>query len=423
MPTRLPARRPSHALSPTNVPIDQLHHRTPQYDQSNVFGNGGPPRGRGRDKPAGGTQIRVPRRDLMRQLALAGETPEPASETFSPILAAARSISLAGMDFLPIPDSVEPVTTARNTSASSQISGANMMSNMISRPAVRGPSPAPAVTNVPIEQLHLDPRNPRVHKPKQIRSIAESIKQFGFIAPVVTDGQGRIIAGHGRVLAAKKLGWIEVPTISVEHLSEPQIRAYQIADNKLTENAGWNDQLLGEIFLELSTLDLEFSTDITGFSVGEIDLLIEGIGLDDNPKPDGADRLPPSLPGPAVTVPGDLWLPGRHRLLCGDARDPRTYQTLMQGSLADMVFIDPPFNVAIQGHASGLGASTHREFAVAGGEMTSAEYGKFLTDSMRLLADHSRDGSLHYIFTDWRQIGVLLAAADDVYAEHHNICI
>jgi DNA modification methylase len=285
------------------------------------------------------------------------------------------------------------------------------------------PSPALSVTNVPIEQLHLDPRNPRVHKPKQIRSIAESIKQFGFIAPVVTDGQGRIIAGHGRVLAAQKLGWTEVPAIRIEHLSEPQIRAYQIADNKLNENAGWNDQLLGEIFLELSILDLEFSTDITGFSVGEIDLLIEGIGLDDKAKPDAADRLPPSLPGPAVTEPGDLWLLGRHRLLCGDALDPHAYQTLMQGALADMVFTDPPYNVAIQGHASGLGASTHREFAVAAGEMTPAAYGKFLKDSMHLLADHSRDGSLHYIFSDWRQIGVLLAAAADVYTEHHNICV
>jgi DNA modification methylase len=293
---------------------------------------------------------------------------------------------------------------------------------MNTNPPARGPTPAPSVTNVPIDQLHPDPRNPRVHKPKQIRSIAESIKQFGFIAPIVTDGQGRIIAGHGRVLAARKLGWSEVPAIRVEHLSEPQIRAYQIADNRLTENAGWNDRLLGEIFFELSVLDLNFSTDITGFSMGAIDLLIEGIGPD-SPNSDAADRLPPSLPGPAVTQLGDLWLLGRHRLLCGDALDPCAYDILMQGSVADMTFTDPPYNVAIQGHASGLGAHTHREFAMAAGEMTSVAYMKILTDAMRLMADNSRDGSLFYVCTDWRHIGVLLAAAANVFAEHLNICV
>jgi DNA modification methylase len=289
-------------------------------------------------------------------------------------------------------------------------------------PAARGPSDL-AVTEVPIEDLHPDPRNPRVHKPHQVRSIAESIKQFGFNNPVLATGEGRIIAGHGRLLAARKLGWTKVPAIRIDHLTEPQIRHFQIADNKLTENAGWNKQLLGEIFLELSMLNLEFSTDITGFSVPEIDLLIEGIGLDDKSKPDAADRLPLSLPGPAVTEPGDLWLAGRHRLVCGDALDPWAYKTLMQGSVADMVFTDPPYNVAIQGHASGLGAKTHREFAMAAGEMSPAAYGKFLSDNLLLLADNSRDGSLHFICTDWRHVGMLLAAADPVYAEHHNICV
>jgi DNA modification methylase len=292
---------------------------------------------------------------------------------------------------------------------------------MSSRSALDHASSSLAVVNRRIDQLQPDPRNPRVHKPRQVRAIADSIEEFGFNVPVLIDGQGRIIAGHGRVLAARKLGWTAVPTIQIEHLTEPQIRAYQIADNKLTENAGWHEQLLGEIFRDLSNLNLDFSIEITGFTMGEIDLFIEGLDAPAEADPD--DKMPAPPGGPAVTRPGDLWQLGRHRVLCGNALDSQAWQTLMQGDRSDMMFTDPPYNVPIQGHVSGLGAIRHREFAMGVGEMTEAEFSGFLESFMRLAAGNSRDGALHFLCMDWRHIGTLLAAAGQVYAEHKNICV
>src|ERR1017187_1742240 len=157
-----------------------------------------------------------------------------------------------------------------------------------------------------IVELELDPRNPRAHSPGQVRQIARSIEAFGFNVPVLIDAKRKVIAGHGRIMACKQLGWTEVPTISLEHLSEAQAKAFMIADNRLTENSVWDDRLLAEQLKELSVLDLDFSLEATGFEMGEIDLRIEGLNSPD--EADGADDLSDLPTGPPVTCVGDLWL-------------------------------------------------------------------------------------------------------------------
>ena len=190
-------------------------------------------------------------------------------------------------------------------------------------------------------------RNPRTHSPDQVAQIAGSIRAFGFTNPILIDAQGQIIAGHGRLMAARKLGMVEVPVLVLDHLSETEKRAYVIADNKLALNAGWDDQLLAG---ELQALKLEsFDLGLTGFADQEIEGLLqelEGAG-------DDADKdIAPALSIAPVTRMGELWLLGRHRLLCGDATRMDAIEQVLGGALADMVFTDPPYNVAYEGSAT-----------------------------------------------------------------------
>jgi hypothetical protein len=207
-----------------------------------------------------------------------------------------------------------------------------------------------------IADLKLDPRNPRAHSARQVRQIARSIDSFGFNVPVLVDGSGRVLAGHGRIMACKELGWSEVPTIRLEHLSEAQARAFMIADNRLTETSVWDDRLLAEQLQELSILDLDFSIEATGFEMGEIDLRIEG--LTSTAEQDEADDLASLPPGPPVSRLGDEWLLGNHRVLCGSALEAASYKTLMKGEKAGLIFSDPPYNVRIQGNVSGVSLTT-----------------------------------------------------------------
>lgn len=271
----------------------------------------------------------------------------------------------------------------------------------------------------PIELLKPDPANPRQHSKKQVRQIADSIASFGFNVPVLVDADLKVIAGHGRLLAAKQLGLTKVPTISLEHLTPEQARAFAIADNRLTEIATWDEKLLGQQLRELSELNLSFSIETTGFEIGEIDLLIENAA----PEQDTADHLPRPAPGLAISRPGDLWQLGRHRILCGSAIEEQAYEILMGEDRAAAVFTDPPYNVPIEGHAGGLGAIHHREFAMASGEMDQRGFTAFLAQACALLARYSRDGSLHYLCMDWRHIRELLDAAQPVYAEPKNLCV
>lgn len=272
-----------------------------------------------------------------------------------------------------------------------------------------------------IAELKPDPKNPRIHTDKQLRQIASSIKTFGFNVPVLLDGQQRVIAGHGRIEAARLLGLEKVPTISLEHLTEPQIRAFMIADNRLTENATWNQSLLAEQFKDLSELELDFSLEVTGFEMGEIDVMIEGLGS--SAEEDSAEELPIKAEEPEVCQLGDLWLLGSNRVLCGNSLEAANYHELMQDQRAAMVFTDPPYNVAIDGHVGGKGSIQHREFAMASGEMTEEQFTDFLAQACKLLAANSMDGSLHFVCMDWRHITELMLAGKQAYTELKNLCV
>lgn len=271
----------------------------------------------------------------------------------------------------------------------------------------------------PADGLTPHDRNPRTHSKKQIRQIAESIRAFGWTNPILVDAAGGIIAGHGRVEAAKLLGIERVPTIRIDHLTEAQKRAYIIADNRLAENAGWDPELLRLELQYITDLQLDFDLTLTGFETSEIDLLLQGNEQD--PKADQAPEVDRS--GSAITRAGDLWLLGEHRLYCGDATKTESYAALMDGKKAQMVFTDPPYNVAIDGHVCGLGSIKHREFAMASGEMSEAEFTAFLNTVFRHLITYSADGSIHFVCMDWRHIYELLSAARPLYSELKNLCI
>lgn len=259
--------------------------------------------------------------------------------------------------------------------------------------------------------------NPRQHGPAQVAKLANSIRRFGLNQPILLADDLTIVAGHGRVLAAKSLGLETVPTITLVHLSPAERRAYLIADNRLAELATWSIEALAAELQDLSTLDVDFDLEITGFEGAELDRLI-----DPPPAPDKADDVPAPL-GPVVTRLGDVWLMGEHRLLCGDATCPEAYKTLMRADRARMVFADGPFNVPIDGHVGGLGRRTPREFVMASGEMSDAEFQTFLQVSMANAAAVSVDGAIHFQCMDWRGLSLLRAAAADVYSEMKNLIV
>jgi hypothetical protein len=278
------------------------------------------------------------------------------------------------------------------------------------------------IEQLPIDELKLDPRNPRYHSDLQIGQIARSIENFGFNVPVVIDSENKVLAGHGRVLAAQKLARSSLPVVRLTHLTPAQARAFSIADNRLTENSTWDDRLLGEIFRDLATLDLDFNLEATGFSVGEIDLRIEDLSASAESQ-DRDDVIAPMLGQSPVCEPGDLWLLGKHRILCADALETGSYRVLMERARAQVVFTDPPYNVRIDGHASGNGSIHHREFAMAAGEMTSGQFIHFLATVLHLLVRHSSAGSIHFLCIDWRHQLELLTAGTQAYAELKNLCV
>jgi DNA modification methylase len=270
----------------------------------------------------------------------------------------------------------------------------------------------------------LKPRatNPRTHLPKQIAQIANAIRQFGFTNPILVDDANGIIAGHGRHEAAKRIGLDQVPTVRLSDMGEAEIRAYVIADNRLAENAGWDRALLGLELQYLSELDIDLDVTVTGFDLPEIDLLIGELSLADNEN-DAADTAVEVADGPAISRLGDVWHIGSHRLICGDSTKSETYQQLLGDARAQMVFTDPPYNVPISGHVGGLGTIQHREFAMASGEMSQAQFTAFLQSVFSHLAAYSVDGSIHYQCMDWRHCSEILAAGAAGYRELKNICV
>jgi DNA modification methylase len=279
----------------------------------------------------------------------------------------------------------------------------------------------------PLKVVYKDPaqllvrnRNPRTHTSRQIKQIATSVKQFGFVNPVLIDGSDTIIAGHGRVEAAKLLGMRDIPTVRVDHLTPAQIRAYVIADNRLAELAGWDRKLLALELQELS-VQPDFDVSVTGFETAEVDILIGELGQE---SPDDADEVPEvDRTRPAISQAGDIWRIGDHCLLCGSALDQVSYTRLLGRTKAQLVFTDPPYNVAIVGNVSRLSKTKRREFAMASGEMSQSQFTKFLTMTFEHLCAFSTDGSIHFVCMDWRHMREVLDAADKTYGPLKNLCV
>ena len=275
------------------------------------------------------------------------------------------------------------------------------------------------ITYQPVSDLKNNPRNARTHTKYQVRQIANSITEFGFTNPVLLDHNNTIIAGHGRVAAAKQLGLSRVPAIRLEDLTPYQMRAYVIADNRLAEKAGWDQAILAIELQHLMTIESDFDVTITGFEIPEIDLLL----APENKKPDPDDTFEVPDTPQTITQPGAMWHLGKHRILCGSALEQKSYSALMGNRRADVVFTDPPWNVPIDGHVSGNGSVRHREFPMASGEMSEFEFISFLSASLRLLARYSTSGSVHFLCMDWRHMGELLAASKPVYDSLLNLCV
>jgi hypothetical protein len=272
-----------------------------------------------------------------------------------------------------------------------------------------------AISYRAISDLIPDPRNARTHSKRQIGQLKASIEAFGFTNPILADPEGHIIAGHGRLQAARAMGLTEVPTIILPGLSETQKRALRIADNKIALNAGWDLEILQLELGELASIDIDIDPTLTGFTTGEIDVILSSAA-------DPDDEVIPPVPATPRTKPGDIWILGNHRVGCGDGRDADFLRRVIgDGVRVDAAFLDPPYNVRIGGHA--VSAGSHREFAMASGEMNEAEFRSFLTDTLGAAARVSRDGAVHFVCMDWRHMDDVSSVGSAVYGELLNLCI
>jgi DNA modification methylase len=268
--------------------------------------------------------------------------------------------------------------------------------------------------------LQPDPGNARLHSKKQQARVTAIIKQVGFINPIVVNSKAKILAGHARYMAAKSLGLNTVPVIVVNGLTAAEEQAYVLADNRIPEGAAWDRSLLANHLNNLAPLLAEegLSIELTGFEAAEIDGLMGDLV---DPELDPADELPQIANKPVSKV-GDLWQLGEHRLFCGDSCEEPAVRALMDRDQAAMIFADPPFNVRIKATV-GRGKIKHPEFAQGSGEMSDVEFVVFLKKWMRLAAQFSEEGSIHFICMDWRHLGQTLASGEGVYTEFKNLVV
>jgi DNA modification methylase len=263
------------------------------------------------------------------------------------------------------------------------------------------------------------PGNPRTHNERQIAVLMASIREFGFRNPILVDADNVVVAGAGRLEAAERHGLTQVPVLRIGDLSADQIRAYRLTDNRTAELAGWDTDILAIELQHLTDIEIDFPIEVMGWSTAEIDLLLDGAspGEDDV----AADSVPP-VEDIAVSRPGDLWLLGHHRVLCGSALEPASYERLMQGKKADFVCQDPPWNIKVS-TISGSGRIKHREFMMASGEMTDPQFREFLERDLARNHDHARPGAVVQVFIDWRGVEKVITAGTAIGLELFNICV
>lgn len=278
---------------------------------------------------------------------------------------------------------------------------------------------SPQIVQMDASRLIPNPYNSRNHSPKQIRQIADSIREFGFTQPILINSEHGVVAGHGRLEAAKLIGLAKVPTLCLSHLTKAQLRAYGIADNRLSDLSSFErTRLAQEISMILEDAP-DFDLELTGFDTSSIELILD-VGESEQRR---SDQLAELDVGPPVTRLGDLWTIGQHQLLCGDATDAASYRALMGRARAQLVVTDPPYNQKINGHVSGKGGHKHREFVMASGEMTEGEFVRFLTRSLGCAAKASIDGSLHYVFMDAAHLYELQVAGRSIHGTPINMCV
>lgn len=271
----------------------------------------------------------------------------------------------------------------------------------------------------PINKLRLPINKARLHSEEQIEKIKNSIETFDFLGALLINADGEIIAGSARMIAAQRLGYDELPVLIVDHLSKAQIKAYRLADNKLAEGASWDNDNLRLEFEAILEMDIQFNLEGIGFETTEIDLILNPVEIEEA----NDESIPDKVPGTNVSQLGDLWILGKHKLLCGDAKNPIDYKTLLGSSTAIMVITDPPWNVPIEGHVGNSGAIKHPEFIQASGEMTDPEFSEFLHSVLEQLANTTKSGGLIYIFIDWRGVGKVLNAGNDLGLELLNMIV
>jgi DNA modification methylase len=272
-----------------------------------------------------------------------------------------------------------------------------------------------SITYRATSSLRLNKNNARTHSRKQIAQIAASISQFGFTNPLLIDEESILIAGHGRLKAAQNLGLEEVPAIELTGLSEAEKRALVLADNKIALNAGWDIDVLKIEIEHLQDFSTEFSLEVTGFSIGEIDVILE------SSKIDPTDEIVPAATVDPYVQLGDIYRLGQHLVGCGDCRNEDFLRSLTEGAQVDAAFLDPPYNVPIKGHA--MRTTSHREFAMASGELSDVDFQAFLRDSLSACTSITRDGGIHFVCMDWRHVEAVGAVGKAIYSKALNLCV
>jgi DNA modification methylase len=274
------------------------------------------------------------------------------------------------------------------------------------------------IEQIAVEELKPRRRNARRHSDKQIEQLAASLREFGFIGAIIIDETNHVLAGHGRLAAAKLVGLREIPCIRVNHLDEASRKAFALADNRLAELSGWDDDILKLELQELETL-ADFDLAVTGFDTVDLDRLL---GPEPDPHANLDDNIPELLDHrPAVSARGDMWILGQHRLLCGDALNPADYTHLLGNEEVVQVVSDPPYNVQIRGNVSSKNG--FREFAMASGELSPQQFTAFLSTWLVNASKVSRNGAIFHIFMDWRHVEEMLAAIRSAGLCPMNLCV
>lgn len=277
-----------------------------------------------------------------------------------------------------------------------------------------------------VRNIYFYEKNTKVHDEKQIIQIADSIECFGFNNPVIVDENGVLLAGHGRLCAARMLDMDKIPVVRLTHLNEFEKKAYRIADNKLSELGKFDTDMLKLEFSDIEALAIELgeelSLDVTGFDLKDIDVIMNEDKSEEAKSNEKLENIPYISEDEIITQPGDIWYIGRHCIICGDALQKDTYKKLLDDEKAQIVFTDSPYNISVS-KIGGKGKVKHSEFKMGVGELSSEQFTDFLKKIMENLCEYSEENSVHYLCMDWRNVFEMMSASKDVYSKMLNLLV